>query len=97
MRLSDTQASAISHLTQSMFGADSQVWLFGSRVDNAKRGGDIDLYVEVQHPVTMAQRLSLMSKLQMAIGLRKIDLLVNDHSGEAKTIFVTAKAEGIRL
>ena len=47
MRLSPEQARGIREATRDVFGADAVVRLFGSRVDDAARGGDIDLHVEV--------------------------------------------------
>lgn len=46
MRLEPQQHAFIKHTIAEHFGAHARVWLFGSRVDNAKRGGDVDLYVE---------------------------------------------------
>ena len=46
MRLSASQIETIRDAAQQNFGAEASVWLFGSRVDDTKRGGDVDLYVE---------------------------------------------------
>jgi predicted nucleotidyltransferase len=46
MRLSDRQRQTIRQATRRFFGADSTVHLFGSRLRDDLRGGDIDLYVE---------------------------------------------------
>ena len=46
MRLSADQIEAIKQETAHFFGADARVWLFGSRVDDTARGGDVDLYVQ---------------------------------------------------
>jgi predicted nucleotidyltransferase len=46
MRLNDQQRSIIRTAVTENFGAGANVWLFGSRVDDAARGGDIDLYIE---------------------------------------------------
>ncbi len=97
MRLSQDQAEAIRTVIQATLGADSEVWLFGSRADDAKRGGDVDLYVETQSPCTLRQRLRLMTKIQLLVGLRKVDLIVKSGSDPERTIFATAKSEGVRL
>ncbi len=46
MRLSDADIAVIRALVRTRFGQDSRIWLFGSRLDDNARGGDIDLYVE---------------------------------------------------
>ena len=43
MRLSVTQQQCILQATRQNFGDDAKVWLFGSRVDDTRRGGDVDL------------------------------------------------------
>ena len=45
MRLSTDQIFAIRQAATVAFGQGTSVWLFGSRVDDAKKGGDIDLLV----------------------------------------------------
>lgn len=46
MRLSKTEADFIRQSVFEIFGEGSHVRLFGSRADDAARGGDVDLYVE---------------------------------------------------
>jgi predicted nucleotidyltransferase len=48
MRLSQSQAQTIRESVLSNFGEDAHVWLFGSRARDDEKGGDIDLYIEVQ-------------------------------------------------
>jgi len=42
MRLTPTQARVILSCVRQQFGADAQVKLFGSRLDDSLRGGDVD-------------------------------------------------------
>ncbi|MEA1955367.1 MAG: nucleotidyltransferase domain-containing protein [Campylobacterota bacterium] len=44
MRLSTKEISIIQNRVKTIFG-DSLIYLFGSRVDDNKQGGDIDLYI----------------------------------------------------
>lgn len=46
MRLSEQQHAIIRATVTESFGADADVWLFESRVDDTQRGGDIDLLIE---------------------------------------------------
>jgi len=80
-----------------MFGPDVKVWLFGSRVDDQKKGGDIDLYIETEKPCALEDKLRLTSRLQRAIGFRKIDVLVSGMGSKNKSIYDTAKNEGVLL
>jgi predicted nucleotidyltransferase len=45
MRLSTDQIQAIRQAATDAFGQGTAVWMFGSPVDDAKKGGDIDLLV----------------------------------------------------
>ena len=49
MRLTPGQQAAIRIAAIEAFGAGAAVWLFGSRADDGKRGGDIDLLVRPDH------------------------------------------------
>lgn len=50
MRLSPDQARTIVVAAQELTGPDARVRLFGSRLDNLARGGDIDLLMECPAP-----------------------------------------------
>lgn len=74
MRLSAVEHAA---LLQAIRLADAQaiVYLFGSRVDDAARGGDIDLLVLSKTIDTLA-KLDVLAHLHRVLGERKIDLVV---------------------
>ncbi|WP_414041098.1 hypothetical protein ACJU26_03125 [Acidithiobacillus sp. M4-SHS-6] len=43
MRLSPEQVAVIRQAAQESFGPDARVWLSGSRVDDGKMSGDVDV------------------------------------------------------
>jgi len=47
MRLQPNEVNAIAQAAREAFTPGTAVFLFGSRVDDSKRGGDIDLLVEI--------------------------------------------------
>ena len=49
MRLTDQQQKVIRTIAADVIGPGAKLWLFGSRADDAQKGGDVDLYVEVNH------------------------------------------------
>ena len=101
MRLTPQQQSTIRTAVAETFGENATIWLFGSRVDDNKRGGDIDLLIETKElDVTTIVRseLALLTKLQMKLGEQKIDVLVDYPSRKyTPPIFTIAKQTGIQL
>lgn len=78
MRLTATEAAAIRDAVRRHFGETARTLLFGSRVDDGRRGGDIDILVEhdpgVDGVELVRKKLRAMSDIQFAIGDRKIDI-----------------------
>lgn len=95
MRLSGAESSAIQSVIRSDLGDGAKVWLFGSRVDDTAKGGDIDLYVETSCRTNMETRTRLKERLIDATE-RGVDLVVNDFTRELP-IFEIARKTGIRL
>ncbi len=85
--------------TRELAGADARVRLFGSRLDDAARGGDIDLLVECPQPVDRRVWLAarITARLQRLLGDRRIDVLVVDPATTLQPVHRVAQAEGIEL
>ena len=82
MRLSKPTRTLIQDTVREVFGLESTVKLFGSRINDDARGGDIDLLVELPSVTTELERktLQLIARLQLHIGDQPIDVLVLDPS-----------------
>lgn len=99
MRLPPKAIAIIREAAKHHFGAQAKVWLFGSRVDDSKRGGDIDLYVEVDTPIKdrVFKVCRMNAEIQMALGEQKIDILVSSPERTPLRIHEIAKQTGILL
>ncbi len=101
MRLTEQQQTIIRTAVTETFGADANVWLFGSRVDDSQRGGDIDLLIETEQVDVVAiarAEIALLTKIQMKMGEQKIDVLLDYPSRKKRPpIFAIARQTGILL
>lgn len=80
VRLSDRDLKALEEVFKQTFLQDDNLWIFGSRVDMSKKGGDIDLYVET-HAASIDNAIKMRSNfiwnLEQKIGEQKIDVVLN--------------------
>jgi predicted nucleotidyltransferase len=99
MRLTETQRAAIKASVSNVIDADSRVWLFGSRTDDAKLGGDIDLLIETDKilPNRVTALCRLEGSLVIKLGDRKIDIILKDASTPAAPIHRVAREQGVLL
>ena len=77
IRLLDKEISVIKGTVREVFGEDAKVFLFGSRADVNRKGGDIDLLVESDkgEDDLFNGKIKALAKLHISIGERKIDLI----------------------
>ena len=95
MRIKEYEKDVIVEAVKTM-DKDARVWLFGSRVNDAKKGGDVDIAI-------FSDKINkeVMTKIKVRrficdrIGEQKIDIVTTSDGKEA--IFKLAVAEGIEL
>jgi predicted nucleotidyltransferase len=99
MRITPSEAKAIKETANAVFGERAVVWLFGSRVDNSKKGGDIDLYVELPpEDYDYARKVRFWCELVKRLGDQKIDIVINKiGASQHLPIHDVARGKGIRL
>ena len=79
MRLSPVYRKIIKAETLNVFGVNASVFLFGSRLDDAKKGGDIDLFIRTDNKDELFEKkLRFLAKLKRQIGEQKIDVVFNE-------------------
>jgi predicted nucleotidyltransferase len=100
MRLNVKDIASIKEVTNSIFGENAIVSLFGSRTEDNKKGGDIDLLIKCNKTVSRDDlyqlKLKFLVQLKKRIGDQKIDVII-DGGQVNNSIFKTVEKEGILL
>jgi len=95
MRLSKQYIDVIKK-NFTLFFKNGDIFLFGSRVDDNKKGGDIDLYLAVDdHQNLFEKKIKFLSRIKRELGDQKIDVVFNTDS--SRLIEQEAKQWGIKL
>ncbi|MFP4616432.1 MAG: nucleotidyltransferase domain-containing protein [Thiohalorhabdus sp.] len=99
MRLTQEQRQIIREEVANIFGPGVSVRLFGSRLDDERRGGDIDLYIEANGTPEelLGQELKLYARLQRRLGERRIDIVVHGQGRPLRPIDRHARESGVAL
>ncbi len=98
MRLTAHEVAAIKAAAREAFGPDATVRLFGSRLDDSKRGGDIDLHVDTLHDDPLARReIRFRSILFDVLDEEPIDVVVRARSAPLRWIDKVALRDGTVL
>ena len=96
VRLTPEEIATIKEAAKRFFGDEAKVYLFGSRADPHKKGGDIDIFIE-------ASTASLQDELRFLVALerggieRGVDVIVKTPSQEEKPVFKEARATGVLI
>ena len=79
MRLQKQEIQTILQVARNIYGEKVKVYLFGSRLDNTKRGGDIDLLIRTdEEKKGVLARIRMIAQLKFLLGDQKIDI-IGDH------------------
>jgi predicted nucleotidyltransferase len=99
MRLTQQQINTIRHVVVDVAGNNARVTLFGSRIDDTKKGGDIDLLIiltdSVEHPAQLSAKIS--ARLIREFEGRKVDVILSAPNLKNLPIHTIAQKTGIVL
>jgi len=77
MRLTQKQIKAITTTFKEIF-KEGEIYLFGSRVDDSLKGGDIDLYIDTKDlDDIFDKKIDFLVSLKRKIGEQKIDVVIS--------------------
>ena len=96
MRIDHQTAKAIPKLAQDIFGQPVEVRLFGSRLNDQARGGDLDIYIESTSIVDRPAYLSsvLAARVSRLLNGRSVDVLLKAPNLVETDIHRIAKEHG---
>jgi len=95
MRLTKFEVDSIKQTFLDVFKSGN-IYLFGSRIDDTQKGGDIDLYIQtLKKDDLLEKKLNFLSFLKQKIGNQKIDLIISKDT--TRTIEKEALTKGILL
>ncbi len=77
MRLSSFEKNSIKEII-TKFDPDAQIFLFGSRVDDTSKGGDIDLLLITKRN-SFIDKLKLKVQIKEKIGEQRIDIVLTSN------------------
>lgn len=98
MRLSEAEIKAIKRATELTFGTDAIVRLYGSRVVDERRGGDIDLHIETPEPVDVWDKKGdFLDRLFARIDAQRVDVITTTRGVAPQPIEAIAYRDGIIL
>lgn len=101
MRLSEFERQTLKSAAKDSFGEHVELRLFGSRADDSRQGGDIDLLLNVQQtdPAEIARaHTRFLSRVYACLGEQKLDVLIDFPGRQSRApIFDVARHDGVLL
>lgn len=99
MRLSASIIEEVRRVVRETAGEDARVRLFGSRLDDAALGGDVDLLVELGEAPAEPARLvaSISGRVSRAMHGRRVDVLLSAPGLSRQPIHDVAERTGVPL
>jgi len=96
MRLTKGQIQIISRIVSRIAGDKAEIYLFGSRVNDQAKGGDVDMVIEVEQRLCRLDRGRIKMELEQVLGL-PVDILVHARDTERTPFQTIAHAHATRL
>ncbi len=96
MRLTTEQINIIVNTSRAVAGLDAIIWLYGSRLDDTRHGGDIDLLIEPVHTISLLLRARIKMLLEQKLCI-PVDVLVKNPDTPESPFLSIARAQAKQL
>jgi predicted nucleotidyltransferase len=101
MRLTQQEHQVLKQSALDCFGDKAVIRLFGSRVDDARKGGDIDVLIDtaLTQPVEIVRaHHRFVARVYERLGEQKLDVLIDYPTRQSNPpIYDIARAQGVVL
>ena len=96
MRLTSQQIKIIIEVVARVAGNTADTYLFGSRVNDQSKGGDVDILIEVDRKLRRLEQGKIQLELEQALNL-PVDILVQERNAETTPFLSIAQAQAKKL
>lgn len=96
MRLTKQQIQNITQVISRFAGVTTSIYLFGSRLNDQVRGGDVDILIETDQRLSRIEQGKIKMELEQALGL-PVDILFHVRNTEPTPFQTIVRAQAVRL
>ena len=98
MRLEPPEVAAVREAVRAVFGSGARARVFGSRADDRARGGDLDLFIEVEPgQATLEAEMALRERIEPALDDLRVDVVLHERGSPLSPIARIAVRDGVPL
>ena len=99
MRITNEQKEKLKKAVTDTIGSEAKLRLFGSRIDDNAKGGDIDILVttekKIEHPASIMAKIA--AKAMLVMDGQKIDVLLEAPNLDHLPIHQIAHEKGVLI
>ena len=96
MRLSVDQIAFVRETVAAIVGTSVHIYVFGSRLQEEARGGDLDLLLEGEQPLSLLQRARIKLSLERRLGI-PVDIISVQQESPRTPFQTIAHMQGVLL
>ena len=96
MRLTQQQTRLITQAIFRLAGEHARIFLFGSRLNDNAKGGDVDILIETETPLSLIERAKIKLQLESELGM-PVDVIAQTRDVAPTPFQTIARKHALRL